>query len=54
MIDLRYRFQWTMLIGIVVLGALFKLNFLSFGWNVIVGLVITATLFKVTGLVGDD
>lgn len=47
-----WRSRYAMYIGMVVMMALFKLNYFSFGWNIIVGIVVTAVLFILGGLIG--
>lgn len=49
-VNLRWRWQYLMLIAIAVLGVLFKINLLSAGWNIAVGLIVTAVLHVVLGL----
>jgi hypothetical protein len=47
----RWRFQYPMLIGMVVLWVLFKINLLSTGWNIAVGLIVTSVLYVLLGVV---
>jgi hypothetical protein len=47
-----WRTRYAMYIGMVVIMALFKVNFFSFGWNIVVGVAVTAVLFILSGLIG--
>ena len=53
-VNLRYKFQIPMLIGMIVFWGLFKINLLSAGWNILAGIVITAVIFVVTGLINNQ
>lgn len=53
-VNLRWRWQYLMLIAIAVLGVLFKINLLSAGWNIAVGLIVTAVLYVVLGFIGNS
>jgi len=52
--NLRWRFQYLMLVAMAVLWVLFKINLLSTGWNIAAGLIITAVLYILVGFVGTS
>jgi hypothetical protein len=49
-----WRIRYAAGIGVLVVVALVKLNFLGPIWNIIVGIIVTAALLLLTGIIGRD